>query len=147
MATVGGAALVIPTLLQPNTSKTLPPITFAINDTFVFLAISWRLLMVAWFESKTRHDLRYVVLGKYLPAFFRALLQDGQGLGDEQHNCRHFNFPSSGLCIAMHCVLMNTMACRILAKLSSGTFERSLYLHGGSAHDHAYHLSVNTGRM
>ncbi|KAG6913860.1 hypothetical protein DXG01_003806 [Tephrocybe rancida] len=53
------------------------PITFAINDTFVFVAISWRLLFNATRE-RAELGLKSMVFGEYLPAFSRALLQDGQ---------------------------------------------------------------------
>ncbi|KAG6876101.1 hypothetical protein C0993_005543 [Termitomyces sp. T159_Od127] len=54
------------------------PMAFAINDTFVFLAISWRLLSGGTFGSGQKSTIKSVMLGEYLPAFSRALLQDGQ---------------------------------------------------------------------
>lgn len=54
------------------------PITLAINDTFVFLAISWRLLGNSQFTLRKKPSFKAVILGQSLPAFSRALLQDGQ---------------------------------------------------------------------
>lgn len=54
------------------------PITLAINDTFVFFAISWRLLSDSWTDIKSKPSFKVIALGQYLPAFSRALLQDGQ---------------------------------------------------------------------
>lgn len=51
-----------------------------VNDTFVFLAISWRLMMNAQMELgvKTGVKVKALVLGEYLPAFSRTVFQDGQ---------------------------------------------------------------------
>ncbi|RDB27994.1 hypothetical protein Hypma_002096 [Hypsizygus marmoreus] len=82
VATVGNAIHLGPTDYCKATAIKLyasaAPITFAVNDTFVFLAISWRLLMNAPLDPDHKAGFNHVVLGKYLPAFSRALLQDGQ---------------------------------------------------------------------
>jgi len=54
------------------------PIAYAVNDTFVFLAISWKLLKNAGLEPSHKSSLKSKVLGENLPAFTRVMLQDGQ---------------------------------------------------------------------
>ncbi|KAF5381349.1 hypothetical protein D9615_008347 [Tricholomella constricta] len=83
VATVGNAVHLGPTKycratkLKPYASAA--PITFAAHDTFVFLAISWRLLQNSMSDPhRSNLSLRSMVLGHSLPAFSRALLQDGQ---------------------------------------------------------------------
>ena len=49
-----------------------------VNDTLVFLAISYRLVTNSHMEYKWKDGFRTLVFGDYLPAFSRALLQDGQ---------------------------------------------------------------------
>lgn len=49
-----------------------------IHDTFVFLAISYKLAQNAHNESTLRTGLRAALFGEYLPAFSRSLLLDGQ---------------------------------------------------------------------
>lgn len=82
VATVRGSSPLGPTpFCYPKPTKSYissSPITLAISDTFVFLAISWHLLANSWFCIERRPSLKDIVLGKYLPAFSRALLQDGQ---------------------------------------------------------------------
>ncbi|KAG6914154.1 hypothetical protein DXG01_002052 [Tephrocybe rancida] len=53
------------------------PIAFAVNDTFVFVAISWRLIFNATRDG-AKQGLKSMVRGEYLPTFSRALLKDGQ---------------------------------------------------------------------
>ncbi|KAG6900269.1 hypothetical protein C0993_000457 [Termitomyces sp. T159_Od127] len=53
-------------------------IAFAINDTFVFLAISWQLLSSGTLGRGRKSSIISMILGDYLSAFSRALLQDGQ---------------------------------------------------------------------
>ena len=50
----------------------LSPITIAVNDTLIFLAISWRLN-----GSGRKRSLYKFILGEYLPQFTRHLLQGG----------------------------------------------------------------------
>ena len=51
-----------------------------INDTLVFLAITWRLLRNSYVEvpHTLRSGFRIVILGDYLPAFSKVLLKEGQ---------------------------------------------------------------------
>jgi len=50
-----------------------------VNDTLIFLAITWKLMRNSYQSEYTVKDgLRTLFLGEYLPAFSRAVLQDGQ---------------------------------------------------------------------
>ncbi|KAG6872491.1 hypothetical protein C0995_009353 [Termitomyces sp. Mi166 len=82
VATVGNAVHLGPTRYCINTKlkayASAAPITFAINDTFVFLAISWRLLSNGNLGRGHESSIKSIMLGEYLPAFSRAVFQDGQ---------------------------------------------------------------------
>ena len=49
-----------------------------INDTLVFLAMTWRLSRNSYACRTLEHDVRVFVFGDYLPMFSKAMLQDGQ---------------------------------------------------------------------
>lgn len=50
-----------------------------VNDTLVFIAITWRLVRGSRREStRTGGSTWSFIFGKHLPAFSRSLLQDGQ---------------------------------------------------------------------
>lgn len=49
-----------------------------VNDTLVFLAISWRLMRNSHIEDSFKNGFRAFAFGKFMPAFSRGLLQDGQ---------------------------------------------------------------------
>lgn len=49
-----------------------------IHDTLVFIAITWRLAHNAYIDITLQEGLRVAVFGKYLPAFTKGLLLDGQ---------------------------------------------------------------------
>ncbi len=49
-----------------------------VHDTLVFIAISWRLVQNARIEGDIKQNFQIAMFGKYLPAFSRALLLDGQ---------------------------------------------------------------------
>lgn len=82
VATVGHAVHLGPTQYCSSTEFksyiSAAPITFAVNDTFVFLAISWRLLKNDWGTADCKRGFRSTISGEYLPTFSKALLQDGQ---------------------------------------------------------------------
>ncbi|EGN93363.1 hypothetical protein SERLA73DRAFT_189575 [Serpula lacrymans var. lacrymans S7.3] len=54
------------------------PITVLVHDTFVFMAISWRLLWTTSTHTGFKGWARAFVSGGYLPALSKSLLQDGQ---------------------------------------------------------------------
>lgn len=47
-------------------------------DTLVFIAISWRIAQNSHVTLNFRDGFKIVVLGRYLPAFTRAVLLDNQ---------------------------------------------------------------------
>jgi hypothetical protein len=49
-----------------------------INDTLVFLAISWCLSCNSYARRTLKDGIRILVFGDYLPLFSKAMLQDGQ---------------------------------------------------------------------
>ena len=51
-----------------------------INDTLVFLAISWRLSRVSYdpYTLKTASGIKFFIFGDYLPGFSKAMFRDGQ---------------------------------------------------------------------
>ena len=49
-----------------------------INDTLVFLAISWHISCNPYHTYTLRSSIRYLIFGDHLPVFSRVLLQDGQ---------------------------------------------------------------------
>jgi hypothetical protein len=53
-------------------------ITPLINDTLVFLAITWRLSCNSYARHTLKNGFKFLVFGDYLPVFSKVLLQDGQ---------------------------------------------------------------------
>ena len=49
-----------------------------INDTLVFLAITWRLSRNSYKPYTLKSGIRLLIFGDYLPVFSKALLRDGQ---------------------------------------------------------------------
>ena len=49
-----------------------------INDTLVFLAITWRLSRFSYNPLSLRGNVRLLIFGDYLPVFSKVLLRDGQ---------------------------------------------------------------------
>ena len=49
-----------------------------VNDTLVFLAITWRLMGHAHADNSIGTGFRVFAFGKYMPTLSKALLQDGQ---------------------------------------------------------------------
>ncbi|KNZ79350.1 hypothetical protein J132_10547 [Termitomyces sp. J132] len=117
------------TRLEPYASAA--PITFAVNDTSVFLAISWRLLSTEIFDrGRGNFSIKSILLGKYLPTFSRALLQDGQVyyLVSVTSNIvvAVITWVGDGLIIMMfavfNVVLTNMMACRVFRHTKISNF-------------------------
>lgn len=91
LATVGGSITVpfaisgghigptdhcINTAVKPFSSAGV--IISTVNDTLVFIFISWRLLESAPLEGALTHRAKLFLRGAHLPAFSRTLLQGGQ---------------------------------------------------------------------
>ena len=49
-----------------------------INDTLVFLAITWRLFCNSCAPHTAENGIRHLVFSDYMPIFFKAMLRDGQ---------------------------------------------------------------------
>jgi hypothetical protein len=70
------AALCINSGISPFiAASTIIPL---INDTLVFIAITWRLTRNSYDPYSIRSGIRVVIFGDYLPVFSKVLLQDGQ---------------------------------------------------------------------
>ncbi|KAJ7277426.1 hypothetical protein C8J57DRAFT_1309190 [Mycena rebaudengoi] len=54
---------------------TIPPL---INDTIIFLAISWRMFQIAHVDNGLTANMKAFMTGEYLLPFSKAVLQDGQ---------------------------------------------------------------------
>ena len=63
---------------RPKLFVQMAATTPMINDTLVFLAISWRLYSNSYVRPTLRHGLQVLIFGDYLPRFSKAMLQDGQ---------------------------------------------------------------------
>ncbi|PPQ88824.1 hypothetical protein CVT25_009310 [Psilocybe cyanescens] len=101
-----------------------------VHDTLVFLAISWRLTTNSIQYSNVKNGVRAMVFGDYMPAFSRALLQDGQ--------MYYLTTISTGLLgivmlfmtstgvnttfLMPNFMLMNIMACYVFRKTRFGIF-------------------------
>lgn len=49
-----------------------------VNDTLIFTALTWRILRTSYKELTVKNTIMTVTLGKNIPYFARALLQNGQ---------------------------------------------------------------------
>lgn len=49
-----------------------------VNDTLVFIAISWRLMLNSYLENSMKDGLSALICGVHIPPFSRSLLKDGQ---------------------------------------------------------------------
>ncbi|KAH9476102.1 hypothetical protein JR316_0011672 [Psilocybe cubensis] len=111
-----------------------------VHDTLVFLAISWRLATNTLYNNANRDSIikqgvRAMVFGHYMPAFSRALLQDGQ--------IYYLTTITTGLLafvmlfitsaevtwkttfLVPNMMLMNIMACHVFRKTKLGIFTES----------------------
>lgn len=57
-----------------TTMATIP----MVNDTLSFCAVTWRLMHNSQVDRSFQKGIKVVIFGRYLPAFSRALLIDGQ---------------------------------------------------------------------
>ncbi|KAH9475853.1 hypothetical protein JR316_0011413 [Psilocybe cubensis] len=106
-----------------------------VNDTLVFLAISWRLMQNSLLGNDRKFCIRAMILGKRMPSFSRALLKDGQ--------VYYLTTVSTNLLTLIlmlihpvpeayrtmlagpNIMLMNVMACRVYRKTKLGLFANS----------------------
>ncbi|KAJ3505267.1 hypothetical protein NLJ89_g7506 [Agrocybe chaxingu] len=107
-----------------------------VNDTLVFLAISWRLMKNTHTTANgLRWDVRVFFRGDYLPAFSRGLLQDGQVyyLTTITTNLLtivvfYFQFVPvvyRAMFAVPNAVLMNIMACRVYRRTKNARYQSS----------------------
>ena len=70
----------IPICLDPGFNPFVAAITIIllINDTLVFLVMSWRLSRNSYEPYTLKNGIRFLIFGNYLPVFSRVLLRDGQ---------------------------------------------------------------------
>ncbi|KDR73143.1 hypothetical protein GALMADRAFT_72738 [Galerina marginata CBS 339.88] len=106
-----------------------------VNDTLIFLAISWRLMTNSHVEYTLKGGMRTLVFGDYMPAFSRSLLQDGQ--------IYYLTTVSTSLLTVImlyvssvpiayrtmftvpNIMLMNIMACRVFRNTKFGLFREN----------------------
>ena len=69
-----------PFCIKPGINPILVAVTIIplINDTLVFLAISWRLSRISYDPYTLESGIRFLIFGDYLPVFSKGLLKDGQ---------------------------------------------------------------------
>ncbi|KAJ3504167.1 hypothetical protein NLJ89_g8081 [Agrocybe chaxingu] len=105
-----------------------------VNDTLVFLAISWRLARISYASNPLSGGVAAFFRGDYLPAFSRGLLQDGQiyyltTVTTSLLTVIVFYFPLipvvyRAMFAVPNAALMNIMACRVYRRTKSGQYYR-----------------------
>ena len=80
LVTVNPASNMDPICINSDVNPILAATTIIllVNDTLVFLAISWRLSRNSYYPDTIESGIRLLIFGDYLPVFSKALLQDGQ---------------------------------------------------------------------
>jgi hypothetical protein len=106
-----------------------------INDTLVFLAISWRLMTNTHVDYDIRSGVKTLMFGEYLPAFSKTLFQDGQAyyLTTVTTNLMTviMLYVSSvpityrTMFSVPNIALMNIMACRVFRNTKFGVFRET----------------------
>ncbi|CAA7262456.1 unnamed protein product [Cyclocybe aegerita] len=106
-----------------------------VNDTLIFLAISWKLMRNTYTTNALRWDVKVFFRGDYLPAFSRGLLQDGQAyyLTTVTTNLLtvvvfYFHFVPvvyRAMFAVPNAVLMNIMACRVYRRTKNARYQNS----------------------
>ncbi|KAF8812436.1 hypothetical protein BYT27DRAFT_7133062 [Phlegmacium glaucopus] len=103
-----------------------------INDTLVFLAITWRLFSNSYGRRTIGDNIRVFLFGDYLPVFSKAMLQAGQlyylivvtvNLITVIMLCTH-SVPAilQVIFVVPNVVMMNIMTCRVFRNTMLGTF-------------------------
>ncbi|KAF9043113.1 hypothetical protein BJ165DRAFT_1529231 [Panaeolus papilionaceus] len=106
-----------------------------INDTFVFLAISWRLMTNTHVDYDIRSGVKTLMFGEYLPAFSKTLFQDGQAyyLTTVTTNLmtvimlyiEAVPITYRTMFTVPNIALMNIMACRVFRNTKFGVFRET----------------------
>ncbi|CAA7267685.1 unnamed protein product [Cyclocybe aegerita] len=107
-----------------------------INDTLVFIAISWKLMGNSSLDRPSKGGLQELLRGRYLPTFSRGLLQDGQfyyltTVTTNLLTAVIFFFDSipagyRTMLIIPNIVLTNIMACRVYRRTKLGHYRRQI---------------------
>ncbi|KAF8806081.1 hypothetical protein BYT27DRAFT_7191383, partial [Phlegmacium glaucopus] len=111
---------------------TAATIVSLVNDTLVFLAITWRLCANSYVPRTVRNSVRVLILGDYLPVFSKAMLQEGQvyylitvtiTLVTVIMLCIQTIPPILQVIFVLpNVVIMNIMACRVFRNTMLGSF-------------------------
>ncbi|PPR04829.1 hypothetical protein CVT24_010250 [Panaeolus cyanescens] len=135
--TIGITKYCIQSKLEPYVSAAA--IAPLVNDTFVFLATTWRLLQNAHGEAGLKGNLQTLFLGRNLPLLSKAMLQDGQVyyLTTISLNLvTDILFFNTSVPVAYrsligvpNIVLMNCMACYVFRNVKFGIFTRARSQH------------------
>ncbi|PPQ70819.1 hypothetical protein CVT24_001036 [Panaeolus cyanescens] len=106
-----------------------------VNDTLVFLAISWRLMTNTHVDYDIRSGVKTLMFGEYLPAFSKTLFQDGQAyyLTTVTTNLMTvimlyiYTVPITyrTMFTVPNIALMNIMACRVFRNTKFGVFRET----------------------
>ncbi|KAF8961492.1 hypothetical protein BDZ97DRAFT_1828505, partial [Flammula alnicola] len=105
-----------------------------VHDTLIFIAISWRLMENAHVDHNFKKGFMTLLLGHYLPAFSRVMLQDGQmyyltSLTTGLLSVILLFIPASPaykiLFTLPNVVLMHIMACRVFRNTKFGRFKEA----------------------
>ncbi|TFK32509.1 hypothetical protein BDQ12DRAFT_773013 [Crucibulum laeve] len=109
-------------------------IAIFIYDTLIFLAISWRLFSISHIDNGIGKSLKVVVFGRYLPAFSKALLHDGQMyyfihvavllLALTLFFSPHLPVEMKAVFPAFSTVIANIMACRVFRNVKLGLYRK-----------------------
>ncbi|KAF8154825.1 hypothetical protein B0H34DRAFT_538909 [Crassisporium funariophilum] len=109
-----------------------------VNDTFIFVAITWRLLQNSYAEATLKNGVKNILSGKHLPAFSRALLHDGQAyylstVGVNFMTVVIYSIPSvpsvyRSIFGVPNIMLMNVLACRVYRNTKFGVFKEEVTL-------------------
>ncbi|KAF9568706.1 hypothetical protein CPC08DRAFT_352419 [Agrocybe pediades] len=102
-----------------------------VNDTFTFLATSWKLWQNAHVPQSIHNNVKVMVFGHHLPAFSKALLKDGQAyylttISLNLITIALFFSNTSAVYKAIFGVpnvfLMNSMACHVYRNVRLGVY-------------------------
>ncbi|KAF8154858.1 hypothetical protein B0H34DRAFT_718261 [Crassisporium funariophilum] len=107
-----------------------------VNDTLVFLAISWRLMANSHVDYNVRAGVKTLMYGDYLPAFSKTLFQDGQAyyLSTVTLNLltvimlyiSSVPITYRTMFTVPNITLMNIMACRVFRNTKFGVFRETM---------------------
>ncbi|KJA13277.1 hypothetical protein HYPSUDRAFT_174115 [Hypholoma sublateritium FD-334 SS-4] len=141
------------TIISVKKSAILGHLTPLIYDTLVFVAISWRLCRIACARpSGPQERLKVVLFGRYLPAFTKSILLDGQiyylttMIGGIAVAVLELGpgipIPLKYLPIDPYIAIVNIMACRVYRRTKLGLIRESEISTTAIDKKHAVHAVV-----